>query len=91
MKVEADGNWPPFMFDGNQYNGLIDSLEKWADLSTHYQLIGDWDRVLDAKRGPDLPDGTPMFGFLIECQGETLHHWAMNIVLDSLRREITGA
>lgn len=82
----------PFFFDGNQWFGKVDSVERWRSLLETYP---DIDRVLDAKMAPmkeivDLPAGyhfgvpdvqngdTPSFGFRREhLPGTTrLEDWA---------------
>jgi len=72
--------WTPFYFEGNQWRGLVDGPEKWAELRSTYKKYTD---VLFAKENPDTGRDVPSFGFYVEYDGDrTLGQWAKEVGLE---------
>lgn len=75
--------WVTFDFQGNQAWGRIESHAQWQrKIIKPYTKYSGTDMLLRARRGPDLSDGTPLFGFLIYCDGEELGEWARKQGID---------
>lgn len=70
------GKWKKFEIDLALARGPVESFKDWQHMIAPYQRQGAQGLPLLTRRGPDLPDGTPVFGLGGEYTGPRLKEWA---------------
>ena len=71
--------WIEFDLDVNFFCGRVTTVKQWVDevIAVYQWETGDCTIPLNARRALlDRPDGTPLFGHLSYCKGQTLEEWA---------------